>query len=92
MFVSLFIYLSPGFTPGSHANQSPRILNSLQTFMIRRSIVITLVRSRGPSEQCRQDLIVLPLLKLGLITRTRMIRPIYDELPTSYCSVPAWGR
>jgi hypothetical protein len=29
-----WLHRSPGFTPGSHASPSPRILNSLQTLMI----------------------------------------------------------
>jgi hypothetical protein len=47
--------------------RSPRVLNSLQTFMIRRSVAITFVRSRRPSKQCREDLTVAPLLKPGLL-------------------------
>jgi hypothetical protein len=47
--------------------RSPRVPNSIQIFMTCRSIVITLVRSVGPSKQCRQDLTVPPMLKLGLL-------------------------
>jgi hypothetical protein len=45
------------------ANRFSRILNSLQIFMICRSVVITLVRSGGPSEHFRHDLAVPLLLK-----------------------------
>jgi hypothetical protein len=62
-----WLHRSPRPRRGSHANRSSRILNSLQIFMICRSIAITLVRSGGPSKQCRQDLIVLSLLKPGLL-------------------------
>jgi hypothetical protein len=57
----------PTLARGSHANRSSRILNSLQTFRVCRSTLITLVRSGGPSKQCREDLTVLPTLKLGLL-------------------------
>jgi hypothetical protein len=52
---------------GSHTSRSSRILNSPQIFMSCRSVVITLVRSGGPSKQCPQDLTVRPLLRLGLL-------------------------
>jgi hypothetical protein len=44
-----------------------RILNSLQTVMICRSIVITLTESGGASKQCQQPLTPPPILKLGLL-------------------------
>jgi hypothetical protein len=44
-----------------------RILNSLQTFIVCRCIVVTSARSGGPSKQCRQDLTVPLILKLGLL-------------------------
>jgi hypothetical protein len=58
----------PTLARGSHAIRSSRILNSLQIFMVCRSIGVTLVPSGDPSKQCRQDLTVPPLLKLGLLS------------------------
>jgi hypothetical protein len=45
---------------GSQANRSSLVLDSLQTFEVCRSVVITSARSGGLSKQCRQDLIVSP--------------------------------
>jgi hypothetical protein len=54
---------------GGHAEpEVPRVLDSPQTVMICRTMVITFLRSAGPSQQCRQDLIVPPLLKPGLLS------------------------
>jgi hypothetical protein len=44
-----------------------RVLNSLQTVMIGRSIVVTLGRSEGPSKQCRHGVTVPAILKPGLL-------------------------
>jgi hypothetical protein len=52
---------------GSHANRSSRILNSMQTSRVCRSMIITLTESGGASKQCRQPQTPPPILKLGLL-------------------------
>jgi hypothetical protein len=63
---------NPTLERGSHANQSSRILDSMQTVMICGRLVITLAPREDPSKQCRQDLVTSPKLYLGLL-------PFFDE-------------
>jgi hypothetical protein len=70
-----------------------RILNSLQTLTICRSIVITLVRSGGLSKQCPQYLTVPPTLKIGLppfliIHQSSILRFVRSHLRTSLQALP----
>jgi hypothetical protein len=59
-----WLHQSPSRRRGSHASRSSRILNSLQTIMIFRSVVIMLTESGGAS---KQFLTPPPILKLGIL-------------------------
>jgi hypothetical protein len=71
----------------SSTNRSSRILNSLKTGMICRSIVITWVRSGGASKQCRQDMIVSALCgDMRYIGLSSSSFPSGESSPSSHSS------